>query len=59
MTTHTFQQHELSLNDQQAPPHLDLKQAQSDLSLAHASKLSAADPTIPSDSNTNQTALTI
>lgn len=58
MTTHTFPHHEVDLNDQQDHPHLDLKQGQPDLSLVHASKPSAADFTMPLDSN-NQTTLTI
>ena len=58
MTTLPLQHHEVSLNEQQASLHLDLQQAQSELSLTNAVKLSGADPTIPSDCN-NQTTLTI
>lgn len=58
MTTHPLQHYEVSLNEQQAQPHLDLQQAQSELSLTSAVKLSGADPAIPSDCN-NQTTLTI
>ena len=58
MTTHSLQHHKISLNEHQAQPHLDLQQAQSELSLTSVVKLSGANPAIPSDCN-NQTTLTI
>ena len=47
MTTLPLQHHEVGLNEQQAQPHLDLQQAQSELSLTNAVKHSGEDPTIP------------